>query len=257
MTGYEILLTGVTGKFGRVLTKHFINQGHRVIGTSRSRAKLAELPFKLGIDPDRFNKYFTGIEVDLGLSGATSAIIDTLRSKNIHITHLINNARNREYLMTEPDGTVSAENFTGEFILDVVVPYALSMRLVDIQKEQLRQIINIGSQYGTVATNISLYDRPEAGSAIHYSVAKAALAHLTKELGVRLAKRQIQVNCISYGGVIGRVDKVVEQRYALLCPIGRMLNEEDIVRPIEMLISHPSMIMTGQTIHADGGWSLW
>lgn len=228
-----------------------------MIGTSRSLTKLVELPSELKIDQTKFDKYFTGIEVNLEDPEAIYRICNILQEKRIRITHLINNARSLDYLKTEPNGIVSALNFTKEFVVDVVIPYQLSMGLVEHQGEHLRQIINIGSQYGSVAANLNLYDQPETESAIHYSVAKAALVHLTKELAIRLAKRKIQVNCISYGGVQGRVNEIFKQRFASLSPIGRMLTEEEILMPIDMLINHPTISMTGHTLHADGGWSLW
>jgi hypothetical protein len=257
MNQHHIVLTGATGKFGRILTKHFINQGHHVIGISRSQNKLDDLSGQIGIDSSHFNEYFTGIEVDLASFDGVSKICDILDSKRICISHLINNARTLEYLKTEPNGVVSTQNFTQEFVVDVVIPYQLSMALVDRQGQHLRQIIHIGSQYGTVAANLNLYDQPLVESAMHYSVAKAALVHLTKEMATRLAKRQIQVNCVSYGGVQGRVNEEFEQRYAALSPIGRMLQEEEILAPIDMLINHPAISMSGHTLHADGGWSLW
>lgn len=252
-----ILLTGVTGKFGRVLAKHLIEQGHHIIGTSRNRINVADFAEQLGIDSELFNRLFQGIQIDLTLPEAPSQICDILKKENIGVTHLINNARSLEYLKTEPNGVVSAHNFTQEFLIDVVVPYQLSMVLVEQQAQHLKHIIHIGSQYGTVAANLNLYDQPHTQSPIHYGVAKAALVHLTKEMATRLASRQIQVNCVSYGGVEGRVDDKFKQRYAALTPIGRMLREEEILAPIEMLINHPSIAMTGHTLHADGGWSLW
>lgn len=257
MNAFYILLTGATGKFGKVITKHLIEQGHHVIGTSRSQSNLAELPAQLGIGPSQFNDHFTGIEVDLSEPDAIRRICDILNNKNIAVTHIINNARSIEFLKTEPNGVVSAHNFTQEFVVDVVIPYELSMALVKDRSQHLRQIIHIGSQYGTVAANLNLYDQPQVESAIHYSVAKAALVHLTREMAVRLASRQVQVNCVSYGGVQGRVNEAFKQRYAALSPIGRMLQEDEILAPIDMLINHPSICMTGHTLHADGGWSLW
>ena len=59
------------------------------------------------------------------------------------------------------------------------------MALAAVYDSKLGAVINIGSQYGLVAPNLSLYEDPERGSPLHYGVAKAALSHLTKELAVR------------------------------------------------------------------------
>ena len=36
-----------------------------------------------------------------------------------------------------------------------------------------------------------------------------------------------------------------------------MLSESEIVGPVEMLISKSNSAINGQTIIADGGWTLW
>ena len=116
---------------------------------------------------------------------------------------------------------------------------------------------NIGSQYGSVAVNPALYMGTKRESPIHYGVAKAALSQLTKELAVRFADNGIQVNCIAYGGVEGRADDQFKQRYSKMVPMGRMLCEDEIVWPLDALLSKKSGPMTGQTLNFDGGWTIW
>ena len=36
-----------------------------------------------------------------------------------------------------------------------------------------------------------------------------------------------------------------------------MLEEEDVVGPIDFLISEKSNSMTGQNLMVDGGWTIW
>jgi NAD(P)-dependent dehydrogenase (short-subunit alcohol dehydrogenase family) len=108
-----------------------------------------------------------------------------------------------------------------------------------------------------VAANPGLYENPASQSPLHYGVAKAALAHLTRELAVRLAPAGIQVNCIAFGGVEGRVDAEFRQRYAKLCPLGRMLNEGEVAGPVDMLLSDHFTAMTGHVLAVDGGWTIW
>lgn len=249
-----VLLTGVSGKFGQAFARDLLIEGHRVIGTARSLNRLQELLERLSQDGISTDK-FVPLVVDFNDPDAIRQLVEKVLPCQVDV--LVNNARSLDYLKTDPSGVVSRENFMGEYLMDVVVPYELGMALASQEASILRHIINIGSQYGSVAANLRLYDQPFVQSPIQYSVAKAALVHLTRELGVRLASREIQVNCISYGGVEGRVDDNFKRRYAELSPIGRMLHTEEVSTPLLMLIERPSMCMTGHTLHADGGWSLW
>jgi len=248
-----ILITGGSGKFGRTLASHFLAAGDRVIATCRTDASLEKLLLEYYSYGDRF----VGLQVDLTENGAIALLHKQLDARDIHPDCLINNARSLSFLKIGDDGLVSRENFSNEYLLDVIVPYELTMALVQQQDSQLSRVLNIGSQYGTVAANPSLYTDPINQSPLHYSVAKAALVHLTKELAVRLAGKDIRVNCVAFGGVEGRVDEGFKQRYAKLCPLGRMLRIEEVVGPVEMLLSDQSSGITGHVLAVDGGWSIW
>lgn len=248
-----ILITGGTGKFGRVLVGHFLSVGDSVVTTFRTD----ELMEKLRVEHANAGKRLTGIKVDLTDPDAITTLRVQLDSQGIQPDCLVNNARSLSFLKIEEDGLISRENFANEYLLDVIVPYELTMALVMQKNSQLRRVVNVGSMYGTVAANPHLYTDPVKQSPLHYGVAKAALVHLTKELAVRLADKGIQVNCAAFGGVEGRVDEAFKQRYAQLCPMGRMLREDEVVSPVDMLLSDKCSGITGHTLAVDGGWSIW
>lgn len=248
-----ILITGGSGKFGRVLVGHFLAVGDTVITTCRSAESLQKLQSEMA----EYGARFFGIQSDLTEPEAAAQIVGQLNQQGIQPDTLINNARSTKFLKIEADGTVERENFANEFLLDVIVPYELTMHLARQENSRLRNVVNIGSMYGNVAANPHLYTDAVRQSPLHYGVAKAALAHLTKELAVRLAGQGVRVNCIAFGGVEGRVDEAFKQRYADLCPMGRMLREDEIIGPVEMLVSEKCSAVTGHTLAADGGWGIW
>ncbi len=253
MNPRTILITGGSGKFGRTLVSHFLVAGDRVIATCRTNESLEKLLLAYLSYGDRF----VGIKADLTENDAITLLREQLDAQGIRPDCLVNNARSLNFLKIGEDGLVSRENFTNEYLLDVVVPYELTMALARQENSQLRRVLNIGSQYGTVAANPHLYTDPVKQSPLHYGVAKAALAHLTKELAVRLAGKNIQVNCVAFGGVEGRVDEAFKQRYAQLCPMGRMLRDDEVVGPVDMLLSDQCSGVTGHTLAVDGGWGIW
>jgi len=227
--------------------------GDHVIATCRTDESLEKL-LQAYLS---YGDQFVGIKADLTENDAITLLCKQLDTRDIRPDCLVNNARSLSFLKIGENGLVSRENFTNEYLLDVVVPYELTMALVQQQDSQLRRVLNIGSQYGSVAANPNLYTDPVKQSPLHYGVAKAALSHLTKELAVRLADKNIQVNCVAFGGVDGRVDEAFKQRYAQLCPMGRMLRDDEVVGPVDMLLSDKCSGVTGHILAVDGGWGIW
>mgnify|MGYP001318187731 CR=1 FL=1 len=250
----NILITGGSGKVGFQLVQHFLKNGFKVITTSTNRERFLDNKHSelSGFNPENFKV----IEVDFTKENALNSIRAFIQSNKITLTHIIHNARSLGFLKLESDKTISAENFSGELYMDVVFPYRLSMELINNTSHKIENVIFISSMYGVVAPTPSLYNNFEESSAVHYGVSKAAQIHLTKELAVRLAPG-IRVNCVSFGGIKGRTDKNFESRYKNLTPQQKMLEEEDVIGPVDFLVSDNSNNMTGQNIKVDGGWTIW
>lgn len=248
----SILITGGTGKFGRQFVTHFAEKGWQVFFTSTNQSRAEAFITEQGLPSN-----VMAIEADLLQEGAAVTLVRNLQDSGVRVNHLINNARSLSSLKTNDKGETDRREFQAEYLMDVVVPYELSVALCNAQADELKTITNIGSQYGVVAANPHLYEDYPKQSPIQYGVAKAALGHLTKELAVRLADKKVRVNCVAYGGVEGRVDSEFMERYANLTPSRRMLTESEIVGPLDALIQDGSSAITGQTLVADGGWSLW
>jgi NAD(P)-dependent dehydrogenase (short-subunit alcohol dehydrogenase family) len=250
MNNRTILITGGTGKIGFVLVKHFLDKGMQVIATGMTKTSVERIKSQLSNSSS-----FVGLPIDLMDVKSSQNLSDFLKEEKLKLDVLVNNARNIKFLQINSDSLVERNDFLSELTLDVVVPYELSMCLSRNHKS-LKRIINVSSQYGVVAANPSLYDNKNQ-SPIHYSIAKASVIHLTKELAVRLASSDIQVNCVAFGGIEGRVDQDFEKRYSKLLPLGRMLKEDEVIGAVEFLSSDASSGMTGHTLIVDGGWSIW
>lgn len=246
----SILITGGTGKLGRVLVGHFLKLGWSVVFTSRRTEGVEELK-------DEFEGHHAlrGFILDLSDDSSIERLIGDLDKACIPVDYLVNNARKLESLRIGNDGITARPDFMAELLVDVVAPYELSMALT--QTGSLQGVVNIGSMYGLVAPNLKLYENPDQESPIQYGVAKAALIQLTRELAVRLAPRGVRVNCIAYGGFEGRARSEFVDRYEKLTPTRRMLHAEEFSGPVEFLCGSASSGMTGHTLVVDGGWTAW
>jgi 2-hydroxycyclohexanecarboxyl-CoA dehydrogenase len=103
-----------------------------------------------------------------------------------------------------------------------------------------------------------------AGSSI-YSSCKGAVISFTKSLALEVARRRINVNCVSPGPTetplfeqlkstefgakkLGRMDRIV--------PLGRTGQPGDIAAAVLFLASDEASFITGQTLSVSGGVSM-
>ena len=241
-----ILITGGTGKIGSRLVEHFHSFGRTVVFTSRSDENIA----KTIAGRERLH----GIKVDFTNESAAEEVVAALDRIGLSVSALVNNARDLAALGVEDDGTVPGANWLAEYRIDVVVPYQLTLALA--KKGTLRKVVNVSSMYGMNSFNPHLHEGPFRPP-LQYACAKAALIHLTKCLAVQFAPQKIAVNCVTYGGVEGRVDDGFKKRYATLCPLERMMKDDETVGSVDFLLSDKAAYITGQNIVVDGGWGIW
>ena len=253
----NIFITGGGGKIGGQMVSAFLLNGWSVIITTRNKKNIrSRLKNRFDISDNQL-KLLSVIEIDFSDEKAEEKILKFFQENESLMPHvLVNNARSLENLVVEEDGKSSILSISNEYLFNVIIPYRLSMQLVELSSN-LYSIINISSIYGIVPFNPNLYSDYLKSAPIQYSLSKAAVIHLSKELAIRFRNKKVRVNTVSYGGVEGRVDDEFKLRYQELCPEGGMLKEEQVVGPILFLSSEESQGITGQNIIQDGGWTIW
>ncbi|MDR3238384.1 MAG: SDR family oxidoreductase [Spirochaetia bacterium] len=244
-----ILITGVTGLLGKEFVNFFLTNNYKVIGIFRNKEKFDSL-FKK-------SDSLIGLEINLEQDNAIDTIIEYLEKHNIFPQYLVNNATNAEYHRVESNGFTLRENMINHYIINVIIPYELSFKIMTHKKSRLKKIVNISSMYGVIPYNPCLYNNPLTETPLQYSIAKSAMIHLTKELAIRFANENINVNSISYGGVDGRVDEIFKEKFAKITPLKRMMQPAEVVGALNFLLSDASNYMTGHNLIVDGGRTVW
>lgn len=141
--------------------------------------------------------------------------------------------------------------------LNLSVPFALVQAFAPLLADNNNgTVINIGSIYGIVGPDMSIYEGTTMGNPAAYAASKGGLTQLTRWLATNLAPN-IRVNTLSPGGVFRRQPKAFTDRFVKRTPMRRMATEEDLKGAVAYLASDLSRYVTGQNIVVDGGFSIW
>ncbi|KKL60183.1 hypothetical protein LCGC14_2207900, partial [marine sediment metagenome] len=89
-------------------------------------------------------------------------------------------------------------------------------------------IINIGSMYGLVSPDQSLYP-DDFEKPVAYGVSKAGLLHLTKLIATQFGNNGIRCNCLTLGPVYSPAHSPeFREKMIARIPLGRMANKQDL-----------------------------
>lgn len=235
------IITGSTSGIGQGIAKLLSSLGARVVLNSvNSIEKGAMLSKQLG---DAI--YVQG---DIGIEDDCKRIISEAMDHFGQIDILVNNAgKSARYTGDVMD--ISNEYFSTTLDVNVVGTWCLTREALPfLKKSGDGNIINITSCAGI--------DAASATSAIPYSVAKAAINHLTKFLAKHCGP-EIRANAIAPGLIVTpRTENFHEatDNFNKGTPLHRLGHPEDIAELVIAIIK--SNYMNGEVILADGGFSV-
>ena len=142
------------------------------------------------------------------------------------------------------------EEVRRSFDVTLLGTWALTRQVVDRMIEDGRR--------GSVVFTLSLHSR-RVRMCPDYSVAKAGLAMLVRELANELAPHGIRVNAVSPGAIDTWSDRLPDSeehvaRSAALVPMGRLGTPDDVARAIEFFVdAEAGPYVTGADLTVDGG----
>jgi hypothetical protein len=254
LRGKQVLLTGGGGQVGKCLARAFFEAGSILAITSRNQFRAEKIAAEIVAGEKKGQ--VTGLALDLSREQGVRKFLEAIRRQGFKPEVLVHSARSQETLAAQ-NGFPSWSNWLGELSVDVAGPCLLTQGLAkDLARKGEGSVIFISSVYGHTAVNPTVYEDKTWAAPVHYAVSKSAQIHLAKELAVRLAP-EIRVNTVCYGGVNGRMDPEFKRRYKKLCPQKKMLDLRDLPGPTLFLASGLASGITGHTLTADGGWSVW
>ncbi|KAJ1957833.1 hypothetical protein GGI12_004910 [Dipsacomyces acuminosporus] len=242
------VVTGGASGIGYMITEGLVQNGAKVYIVSRQENYLKEASDKLTAAGPGSCHYLVCDLMDYDQTKRIAAKLEALEPQGIF--GLINNAG---ICHVEPIETHSDKQFHDNLVMNLQRPFTLSQVLLPLLQKQGTEesparIINISSVSGIQVAPVDSFG---------YSAAKAGLIHLTKEMAHKMAKFNINVNCVAPGLFPSRMteEPMKSQTWDLkaLIPLGRIGKAEDAAGSVIFLCSQAGAYTTGATIAVDGG----
>lgn len=134
---------------------------------------------------------------------------------------------------------------------------ACQKALIKMKEQGYGSVVNIGSIYGVVGNDFTLYEEYGGTSSPSYSAVKGGIINLTRFMASYFGPLGIRINCVSPGGIKDEKNQHPSfiKRYEAKVPMRRMGNPEDIAPAVSFLLSDDARYITGHNLMVDGGWT--
>lgn len=219
----NIFLSGSAGFLGPKIKDHLISVGANVIDINENIVDIS--------NPSAVEKYVSSLNITF--SGMINNAGISFKGKNI------------------PD-----DKFMETMGVNVFGTYKITESMMPKLKN-CASVVNVGSVYGSIVPNYLMYSgNDEQYNNISYGASKASVLQMTKIMAAHYAKRNIRVNAISPGGILGDQDLKFIEKYSQRVPLKRMVQAKEVINCIVFLLSDMSSGITGQNIIVDAGLSI-
>jgi len=249
LSGKVSIVTGGGDGLGRVMAIALAEAGSDIVICSRKIEKCEETVLEI----EKLGVKALAVQCDILLDEDVARVVDETVKSFGKIDVLVNNSGRT---WGAPAEDISIEDWQKVIDLNVTGTFRITQRAGrEMIKQEKGKIINISSYSGNLGTNPDYFD------AIPYNTSKGAINTFTKDLAVKWAKYNINVNCLAPGWFYSKMSEwVYENKREEIFKrslIKRFGKDDDIKGAIVFLASKASDFMTGQVLCVDGGITAW
>lgn len=253
LAGRTILVTGASGHLGSEICAYLLAAGSTVLAVDVNEAKLIELESSVKNYPGRLRIFVSDLSQEnerIALAEQVSSLTASLDGA-VFGAAFVGTSELSGWAVDFEDQSLSAWRAALE--LNLTAPFHLSQLLTPLLRKGVGpSIVTVGSIYGSIGPDWSLYEGLEMSNPAGYAASKGGLRQLTRWLSSTLAP-DVRVNSVAPGGILRNQPDVFVQRYVHKTPLNRMASEQDIIGAVAFLLSAASQYVTGQEIVVDGG----
>jgi len=249
LSGRVSVITGGATGLGLQMATALAEAGSNIVVCSRKLENCEAVAHQL----EKLGAQALAVACDVTKPEQIEAMRDATLKRFGRVDVLVNNAGRA---WSAPPEEMPLERWQQVFDLNITAPFLCAQAL---GREMIRQkrgkIINIASVAGLVGRN------PRNYNSVAYSASKGALVNFTRDLAVKWAQHNIQVNCICPGFFVTPLNQKLYERNKESIdrdiPLGRTGGPDDLKGLAVLLASDASNFMTGAIIPVDGGAFAW
>ena len=236
------IITGAGSGIGLETSKMLAAAGVAVVGVGRDTGKLANLEAAIG-NPALVET----LSCDVTADDAPARIVACALQQFGRIDYLVNNAGVGS---PKPVHEAADEDYDAMMNIMLRAPFRLIREVIPHLGEGA-SVVNVTSTFAHIGGR--------RGGA--YSAAKGGLKSLTEHMACEYGPRGIRSNCVAPGVTMTDMvahrfeDEVFKRANVETTPYPRLANPEDIASVIAFLCSDGSLMINGQSIVVDGGWT--
>lgn len=248
LRGKIVLVTGGAGNYGRSIVEGLAEAHGTVIIASRDIEqvkKVSEDFRKKGLDVH-------AMRVDQSDHNSVMNLKDQIVISFGKLDVFVNNAVSRPM----KGYNAPIEQFSESMAVNATGMMDILREMADlIISNNGGSIINISSMMGMFGPDLSNYEGTNMSKDLppDYFFHNAGLINLTRYLAKMYAGKNVNVNCISPGGLFNNQPEQFLENYCKKVPIGRMANSDDIKGLVVLLSSKAGEYINGENILMDGG----
>src|SRR5215467_1553099 len=253
LKGKNVLITGASSGIGQAIAVRFAREGANVAINYRSGAEQAEATQTLA-KAARSNG--TGREIIVQADVSNEDQVKQMVAKTIEalgrLDVLINNAGIQK---PAPSHEIETADFDRILSVNLRGPFLCS-------REAIRHFLSRPGG-GVILNNSSVHEIIPKPKYLPYSISKGGMENLTKSLALEYAGQGIRVNAVGPGAVVTPInnawinDPQAREAVESHIPMGRAARADEIASVFAFLASDDASYITGQTLYACGGLTLY
>jgi 3-oxoacyl-[acyl-carrier protein] reductase len=242
-----VLIGGASGGIGGAISRKFLQEGCKVALVGRNGEKLSKLGETLSSEFGTTN--ICSLVADCNRESEINSAVKSIISQWSRLDVVVANIGDGQ---SESDAIPSHDSFTNALQINLRIAENIARATQAELNRSRGSLLFISSIAGLQVT----------GAPTDYSVAKAALVMLSKQLSHKFAPN-IRVNCIAPGNIYfpgGRWEELLksdpvttETMLKTKVPLNRFGTPEEVANAVLFLSSDSASFITGSCLTVDGG----